>query len=51
MANDGSGNGAADPQGRSERERFEHLLKKLLEVPKAEVDALRKREKHRRARA
>lgn len=51
MADDeGSGNGD-DPHGRSERERFEAFLKRLLEVPKAEVDALRKREKRRRARA
>lgn len=50
MADEASGNGP-DPHGRSERDRFESLLKKLLEVPKAEVDALRKREKRRRARA
>jgi hypothetical protein len=46
MADDGSGNGSK-PGGRSELERFEALAKKLLEVPKAEIDALRKRDKRR----
>jgi hypothetical protein len=50
MADEASGNGT-EPQGRSERDRFETFLKKLLEVPKAEVDALRKREKSRKTRA
>ena len=39
----------SDPSGRSEWERFEAFTKKLLGVPKAEVDAARKRERPRRA--
>jgi hypothetical protein len=39
-----------DPSGRSEWERFEAFAKRLVAVPKAEVDALRKRDKRRRAR-
>jgi hypothetical protein len=46
--NDGASGTEAEPDGRSEFERFEALVKKLVAVPKAEVDALRKREKRRR---
>jgi hypothetical protein len=48
VADDGSGNGA-EPHGRSERDRFEALLKKLLEVPKAELDKQRAKAKKRAA--
>jgi hypothetical protein len=40
-----------DTDKRTPFERFESLTKRLVRVPKAEVDALRKREKHRRARS
>lgn len=47
VADEASGNGA-DPKGRSDWERFEAFAERLVGVPKAEVDALRKREATRR---
>jgi hypothetical protein len=49
MADD-SPNGA-EPSGRSELERFEAFAKRLISVPKAEIDKARKREEARKARA
>ena len=49
MATEANGTGP-DPSGRSDFERFEAFLKKLVAVPKGEVEALRKRERLKRHR-
>jgi hypothetical protein len=48
MAQSSNGNGA-EPSG-SEFQRFESLLKRLVKVPKAEIDKARKKDEARKAR-
>jgi hypothetical protein len=50
MADERSQNGS-EPSGRSEFERFEAFAKRLISVPKAEIDKVRERDTRRRARA
>ena len=53
VATESQANGS-DPDGKSELERFENLTKRLMKVPKTEMDAAMKRTKHdssRRLRA
>jgi hypothetical protein len=40
----------ADPSGPGAFERFESLTKRLVRVPKAEIDALKKREQQKKRR-
>jgi hypothetical protein len=50
MADEPSGNGS-EPSGPTELDRFQALAKKLVSVPKAEIDKQRKKIDHaRRAR-
>jgi len=47
MAGDGTKNGS-EPSG-TELDRFQALVKKLVSVPKAEIEAARKRDQTKRA--
>jgi len=50
MAKESAGSNGGDGSGRAELERFEALARKLVTVPKAELDAARKRAKKVRSR-
>jgi hypothetical protein len=50
MASASNGN-ESDPSGASEFERFESFARRLLRVPKAEVDKAKKQDQARRLKA
>jgi hypothetical protein len=50
MADEAPRNGS-EPSGPSERERFEAFAKRLISVPKAEIDKVRKKDEAKRRSA